>query len=293
MRHSLASGFAITDRLVMRRTLIRACVILLAATVTLVGGVIPAFAGPIPSGVGWSASWVYTSPTTLTVAESTNHASFIAHGTDINGVRSYTASLTDSDHSDGVCAMFQWDSLSFEVRYWACNTTITFTIPAETITTGYVIGWVCSATSFTATWEHCNDVEPPASASIPNRMSGTGFAWTYANTTAPYNWRAYISDGIAVISVYGINNYGAPGFQRVHTILSLATSNPLDCGSAQMNPVSSIGGPPGSSGSVCGGSTLVLPDYTTDDNVYGVPCSWAAPFPKSCLTQSGDVTLPH
>src|SRR5581483_6225411 len=109
----------------MKKMISRIAVVAVAAISVITVAAGPAMA--MPSGVGWSGSWTYTSATTLTANIRINGATLSATGVDTGNSRTFTVTLSDTAPANAMCAYVSWYDGTLNTTQSTCSTAIQFT----------------------------------------------------------------------------------------------------------------------------------------------------------------------
>jgi hypothetical protein len=283
---SLAPPGMIAHCPAMKRTLTRIAVVALLAASAVAAVASPALAAP--SGIGWSGSWEYTSPTALAVHETIPGASLSATGTDDANGRSFTVSLSDTSLSDNRCAQVTWHDGLLSTIEQTCGPTIQFTPYSED---DDVSATLCLQASNGAK-THCNFVDIPSGYYNPFiRNAGWGFSWSYYAShpgDSPEDWGASLKMGQVWFDFFGIDNYGSPTNRLIEPYLLMLNTGLFACGSATMASTT-----PASTLTLCGPERSQELPATTSTGPYGtggVGCVWSGLFPigqsptKDCVS---------
>lgn len=271
----------------MKKTLCRVGVVAVAVTSAVVFAAAPATA--TPSGVGWAASWEYTSASALTVSMAIPGASLTATGTDTVGSRTFSVSLSDTSTGDGRCAVLTWQDGALVTSQSTCSTTITFTPYSED---GEVSASLCLISPTTQVKSHCNSLDIPDANGEPYiRNAGWGFRWGYYSTTRvddPFDWSASLMMGSAWFSFNGMDNLDSAGDRLVEPWLQTFDTSAFVCASGQM-----LDGSPTPVVTSCTANQATQAPNTTSTGPFGTAaqsCIWSSLIPrgrtlvKNCLT---------
>ena len=270
----------------MKKTITRIAVVALFAASAVATVASPALAAP--SGVGWSGSWEYSSPTALTVHETIPGASLSATGTDTGNSRTFTVSLSDTAPSDAKCAELTWQDGSLVTTTQTCGPTIQFSPISED---DDISATLCLQSSNGAK-THCNVVDIPSGFYNPFiRNAGWGFTWNYYTShpeDSPEDWGATLMMGQVWYDMYGTDNYGGPSKRLIEPWLVTFNTGTFVCGSATM-----VSTAPASTLTLCGSEHSQELPVTTSTGPYGsggVGCVWSTlvllghPAAKDCMS---------
>jgi hypothetical protein len=238
-----------------------------------------------PIGAGWTASWQYTSATTLTTSMTITGAAVSMDGADNAGSRTFAVSLTDSSRTRCAYLLVSTDTLSHWVQ---CGGTTTLALPSYTGDFAYEL---CDSNAYGQDVKDCNVISIPDSSVYPFiRTAGDGLNVSFYATAGPYDWQAHQVLGPVHMDWYGhdIANQQV----EVSSWLTVAAGAPTSlCGYAEMDgDTGTATDVTQASLTLCGGGqSQQLPTVThlNDSGQYGVTCEWSTrryPLVKDCLT---------
>jgi hypothetical protein len=270
----------------MKRLVSRVAVVAIGAISVITAVAAPAAA--MPSGVGWSGSWSYTSPTALTASIRINGATLSATGVDTGNSRSFSVSLSDTSSTDGRCAYVSWYDGTLNTTESTCGAAIQFTPYGED---GDISARLCLLSPATQTTAHCNTLDIPSSFYAPYiRNAGWGYSWGYytaRRVDSPEDWGATLYLGSVQFSLFGVDNVGGSTGRFLEPYLTVLP-NAYVCGSAQV-----LSSTPASALTMCGPDQIQELPVTNASAPYGTgaqACVWAEfvlkghPNPHDCLT---------